>query len=153
MSTRVTGGVVGAVFGVALSWTGMSSPEVIRQALLLENSYLFLMFGSAVVTAFVGLRVLQAVRARAVLTGEQVSWSKSMPERRNVAGGLMFGTGWALSGACPGPVATQLGQGVAWSLFTIAGIVTGIVLYKRRQAAEGKPRTRAAASAAPAALP
>ena len=153
MRARVTGGVVGAVFGVALSWTGMSSPEVIRQALLLENSYLFLMFGSAVVTAFVGLRVLRALRARAVLTGEQVSWSNSRPERRNIAGGLMFGTGWALSGACPGPVATQLGQGVAWSLFTIAGIVTGIVLHKRRQAAAGKPRARAAASAAPAILP
>ena len=152
MSARFTGGVVGAVFGVALSWTGMSSPEVIRQALLLEDSYLFLMFGSAVVTAFVGLRLLRALRARAPLSGEQVSWTNSKPERRNVAGGLMFGTGWALSGACPGPVATQLGQGVAWSLFTIAGIVTGIVLCKRRQAAEGKPRTRAAASAAPAAL-
>ena len=73
MSARVTGGVVGAVFGVALSWTGMSSPEVIRQALLLENSYLFLMFGSAVLTAFVGLRLLRALRARAPLTGEQVS--------------------------------------------------------------------------------
>jgi uncharacterized membrane protein YedE/YeeE len=106
-----------------------------------------------VLTAFVGLRLLRALRARALLTGEQVGWTNSRPERRNVAGSLMFGTGWALSGACPGPVATQLGQGVAWSLFTIAGIVTGIVLYKRRQAAEGKPRTRAAASAAPAALP
>ena len=151
MRARVTGGVVGAVFGVALSWTGMSSPEVIRQALLLEDSYLFLMFGSAVVTAFVGLRLLRAFRARALLTGEQVSWTNSSPERRNVAGGLMFGTGWALSGACPGPVATQLGQGVAWSLFTIAGIVTGIVLHKRRQARAAKPRTRAAA-AAPAVL-
>jgi uncharacterized membrane protein YedE/YeeE len=146
MSARVTGGVVGAVFGAALSWTGMSSPEVIRQALLLEDSYLFLMFGSAVVTAFVGLRLLRALRARALVTGEQVSWTNSRPERRNVAGGLMFGTGWALSGACPGPVATQLGQGVAWSLFTIAGIVTGIVLHKRRQA-----RAAQLARAAPAA--
>ena len=148
MRARVTGGVVGAVFGVALSWTGMSSPEVIRQALLLEDSYLFLMFGSAVVTAFVGLRLLRAFRARALLTGEQVSWTNSSPERHNVAGGLMFGTGWALSGACPGPVATQLGQGVAWSLFTIAGIVTGIVLHKRRQARAAQPAR--AASAAPA---
>ena len=151
MSARVTGGVVGAVFGVALSWTGMSSPEVIRQALLLENSYLFLMFGSAVVTAFVGLRLLRAFRARAVLTGEQVSWTNSRPERPNVAGGLMFGTGWALSGACPGPVATQLGQGVAWSLFTIAGIVTGIVLYKRRQARAARPARAASAATATAA--
>ena len=151
MSARVTGGVVGAVFGVALSWTGMSSPEVIRQALLLEDSYLFLMFGSAVVTAFVGLRLLRAFRARALLTGEQVSWTNSSPERRNVAGGLMFGTGWALSGACPGPVATQLGQGVTWSLFTIAGIVTGIVLYKRRQARAARPARAASAATATAA--
>jgi uncharacterized protein len=151
MSARVAGGVVGAVFGVALSWTGMSSPEVIRQALLLENSYLFLMFGSAVLTAFVGLRLLRALRARAPLTGEQVSWSNSRPERRNLAGGLMFGTGWALSGACPGPVATQLGQGVAWSLFTIAGIVTGIVLHKRRQARAAQPARAASAATATAA--
>ena len=151
MRARVTGGVVGAVFGVALSWTGMSSPEVIRQALLLEDSYLFLMFGSAVVTAFVGLRLLRAFRARALLTGEQVSWTNSSPERRNVAGGLMFGTGWALSGACPGPVATQLGQGVAWSLFTIAGIVTGIVLHKRRQARAAQPARAASAATATAA--
>jgi uncharacterized protein len=151
MSARVTGGVVGAVFGAALSWTGMSSPEVIRQALLLEDSYLFLMFGSAVVTAFVGLRLLRALRTRALLTGEQVSWTNSRPERRNVAGSLMFGTGWALSGACPGPVATQLGQGVAWSLFTIAGIVTGIVLYKRRQARAAQPARAAPAATATAA--
>jgi uncharacterized membrane protein YedE/YeeE len=151
MSTRITGGVVGAVFGVALSWTGMSSPEVIRQALLLENSYLFLMFGSAVLTAFVGLRLLRALRTRAVLTGEQVSWTNSRPQRRNVAGSLMFGTGWARSGACPGPVATQLGQGVAWSLFTIAGIVTGIVLYRRRQVRAAQPARAASASPATAA--
>jgi uncharacterized membrane protein YedE/YeeE len=46
---------------------------------------------------------------------------------------VVFGTGWALAGACPGPVATQLGQGVAWSLLTIAGIVAGIVLFTRRE--------------------
>jgi uncharacterized membrane protein YedE/YeeE len=131
VSTRIAALAIGAVFGVALSWTGMSSPEVIRGALLLEDPYLFLMFGSAVATAFVGLRVLRALRTRALLTGEQVDWSVDKPQRRNVYGSLLFGVGWALSGACPGPVATQLGQGVAWSLFTIAGMTIGIVLYRR----------------------
>jgi uncharacterized membrane protein YedE/YeeE len=133
MGPRVTGALVGAVFGAALSWTGMSSPEVIRGALLLENSYLFLMFGSAVLTAFVGLRVLRALRSRAVITGEPVAWSVQKPARNNVVGSVLFGTGWALSGACPGPIATQLGQGVTWSLFTIAGIVVGIVVFGRRR--------------------
>jgi uncharacterized membrane protein YedE/YeeE len=141
MGTRLTGLLVGAVFGVALSWTGMSSPEVIRGALLLEDPYLFLMFASAVATAFVGLRVLRALRTRALLTGDRVEWSVDKPQRRNVTGSLLFGVGWALSGACPGPVATQLGQGIAWSLFTIAGIAIGIVLHNRREA---KPPLRAA---------
>jgi uncharacterized protein len=134
MSKQLTGLIVGAVFGVALSWTGMSSPEVIRGALLFEDSYLFLMFASAVATAFVGIRVLRALRARALLTGEPVGWSVAPPERRHVVGSLMFGTGWAISGACPGPIATQLGQGVAWSLFTLAGVVVGIAIFLRARA-------------------
>ena len=133
MRARITGALLGGVFGAALSWTGMSSPEVIRQALLLENSYLFLMFGSAVLTAFVGLRVLRALRSEAVITRKPVAWSVSRPGRNTVLGSVLFGTGWALSGACPGPIATQLGQGVAWSLFTIAGIVVGIVASGRRE--------------------
>jgi uncharacterized membrane protein YedE/YeeE len=132
-SRRLTGFLVGAVFGATLSWTGMSSPEVIREALLFEDAYLFLMFASAVGTAFVGLRVLRALRVRAVLTGERVDWSVDRPQRRHVAGSLLFGTGWAIAGACPGPIATQLGQGVAWSLFTLAGVVAGIVLFLRTQ--------------------
>lgn len=131
MSKQLTGLLVGAVFGVALSWTGMSSPEVIRSALLFEDAYLFLMFASAVATAFVGLRVLRALHARAVLTGEPVSWSVDRPAPRHIWGSLLFGVGWAISGACPGPIATQLGQGVAWSLFTLAGLVGGILVFLR----------------------
>ena len=152
MGARTTGAVLGVIFGVALSWTGMSSPEVIRSALLFEDAYLFLMFGSAVGTAFVGLRVLRLLRSRALLSGRPIAWSVARPERRHVAGSLLFGAGWGLAGACPGPVATQLGQGVAWSLLTIAGMVAGILLYKRRQA-RAPASGRAAAVAAPALLP
>ena len=48
----------------------MSSPEVLREALLLENAYLYLFFASAVATATLGLWLLRRARARALLTGE-----------------------------------------------------------------------------------
>ena len=140
MERRLAGFIVGVVFGVTLSWTGLSSPEVIRQALLFEDSYLYLFFISAVTTAFLGLRLLRALRARAVLTGDPVDWSVDRPQRRHVAGSVLFGTGWAIAGACPGPIATQLGQGVAWSLFTLAGVVIGIAIFLRTRAPASAPR-------------
>src|SRR5437763_1104927 len=137
MATRAVGAVVGVVFGVTLSWTGMTSPNVIRSALLFERAYLFLFFASAVATAFVGLRVLRALRSRAVVTGDPVRWTTQSPERRHIAGSVIFGIGWAVSDACPGPIFTQLGQGIAWSLFTIVGVAIGVRLYAARQGARG----------------
>ncbi|MDX6668512.1 MAG: uncharacterized protein QOK04_1892 [Solirubrobacteraceae bacterium] len=133
MSARLAAGLVGVVFGVALSWTGMTSPEVIRQALVLQSSYLFLMFGSAVAVAFVGMQLARRRRMRAVITGAPIDWTTARPRRNVYGGAVLFGIGWAISDACPGPVATQLGQGILWSLCTIAGIVIGIRLYASRQ--------------------
>ena len=140
MSTRVAGAVIGIVFGVVLSWSGMTSPEVIRQGLLFESSYLFLFFGAAVSTSFVGLWILRRRAPRALLTGERVQWETVKPERRHVAGSLLFGIGWGVAGACPGPIATQLGQGIAWGIPTTIGLVLGIVLFGRLQASAGRAR-------------
>ena len=59
-------------------------------------------------------------------------------------GSLIFGVGWAVADACPGPIATQVGQGVLWSLFTITGVVAGIVLALRVERLS--PRARRAGS-------
>jgi uncharacterized membrane protein YedE/YeeE len=126
--------VVGFVFGLSLSWSGMSDPDVLRDGLLFRDSYLFLFFISALSTAFVGLRVLKVLQARALLTGEPVSWTRVAPERRHVVGSLLFGVGWAVADACPGPVAAQLGQGVFWSVATALGLVFGVWLFLRRAA-------------------
>ena len=71
---------------------------------------------------------------RAVLTGEPVGWVRQAPRRNHVVGSLIFGLGWGVADACPGPIATQVGQGVMWSLFTITGVVGGIVLAQRASA-------------------
>ncbi len=144
--TRVAGLAIGIVFGVVLSWSGMTSPDVIREGLLFQSSYLFLFFAGAVSTAFVGLWLLRRRAPRALLTGEPVQWDTIKPERRHIAGSLIFGIGWGVSGACPGPIATQLGQGIAWGVPTTIGLVLGILLFDRLQA-----RAQAAPARAPAA--
>jgi uncharacterized membrane protein YedE/YeeE len=149
MRPKLAALVIGVVFGVTLSWTGLSSPEIIRDGLLFKSAYLFLFFGSAVATAFVGLRVLRARRERAILVDKPVRWNVERPQRRHIVGSLVFGTGWAIADACPGPIATQLGQGVVWSLFTIAGVVTGIAIYLRRQQTAGQAEPAAPLEPAP----
>jgi uncharacterized membrane protein YedE/YeeE len=133
---RRAAALVGVAFGFLLSWGQATSPDRIREMLLLEDPYLYLMLGSGVLVASAGVRLLRRARAHALVTGEPVAWETLRPERRHVVGSVLFGTGWAVSDACPGPIAAQLGQGFAWSLFTLAGVVIGIALYLRRQERE-----------------
>ena len=111
------------------------SPDVIRSALLFEDSYLYLFFASAVATAAIGLRLLRR--------SGRVAWTPVQPARRHVTGALMFGIGWGVSDACPGPIATQIGQGIAWALPTLAGVVLGVYLFQRR-GAETEPASEPA---------
>ena len=126
--------LVGAVFGLTLSWSGMTNPDVLRDGLLFRDAYLMLFFASALTTAFVGLRLLKIFEARALLTGERVAWTTVRPERRHVIGSVLFGVGWAVADVCPGPIAAQLGQGVPWALATLAGLVLGLRHFSRRSA-------------------
>src|SRR3954454_2504017 len=139
LRTRVAGAVVGAIFGATLCWTGMISPNVIRGALLFENSYLFLFFGSPVLTGVVGLRILKRVRQRAVLTDKPLTFKPERPQRRHVVGALVFGVGWGVADACPGPILAQLGQGIGWGVITFVGVVGGVYFFLRQGAKETEP--------------
>jgi uncharacterized membrane protein YedE/YeeE len=139
MAERVAGALIGLVFGFVVVWSGMISPNVIRGALLFENSYLFLFFAAAVGTAALGLALVRRRSPRALLTGAPVRWTRDHVERRHVAGALLFGTGWGIANVCPAPIAAQLGQGMAWALPVATGVVIGVALHLRRNRTETEP--------------
>ena len=139
MRTRLVALAVGLVFGLVLCWSRMADPDVIRSALLLEQSYLYLFFASAVLVAAIGGELVRRSRRRALLADAPVGWSRQRPQRRHLVGGLVFGLGWAVADACPGPIATQLGQAIPWAVATMAGVVLGIVLFQRGPTGETEP--------------
>jgi uncharacterized membrane protein YedE/YeeE len=149
MGARAAAGVLGAAFGFLISWGQFSDPDRIRDMLLLEDPYLYLMMASAIAVGFAGLRLLRRARARAFVTGEEIDFETTRPEGRHYAGAALFGVGWAVADSCPAPIAAQLAQGVAWSLFTIAGIVIGILIYLRRQERPADASARPAPSRLP----
>jgi uncharacterized membrane protein YedE/YeeE len=131
-AVKLSAVVLGALFGFLISWGQFVSPDRIREMLLLEDPYLYLMMFSAMAVGLVGLRLLRRAGRRALFTGEPIGWLTERPRRNHVVGAAIFGAGWALADSCPAPIAGQLAQGVGWSLFTIAGVLIGIELYLRR---------------------
>lgn len=123
--TRAVAAVFGAGFGFVLAWAQLTDPERIRQMLLLEDAHYYLMMATAFAVGTLGTRLLRARRARTLVTGEPVSVETSPVERRHVTGSVLFGLGWAVTNACPGPIAAQLGQGLWWGLLTLAGFLAG----------------------------
>jgi uncharacterized membrane protein YedE/YeeE len=137
--TRAAGLLVGLAFGLVLAWSGVMSPDVIRSGLLFEDSYLYLFFASAVATATIGLFLLRRAG--------HTTWTPLRPERRHVTGALIFGVGWGISDACPGPIAAQLGQGIGWAVWTLVGVGLGVWLYLR-SGEETEPASEAPAGTA-----
>lgn len=133
---RASAAVLGGVFGFIISWGQFTDPDRIRDMLLLEDPYLYLMMASAIAVGFAGTRLLRRRGTRALLTGDSIRWSVAKPARHHVAGAALFGLGWAVADSCPAPIAAQLTQGVLWSLFTIAGVFIGILGYFRWQERE-----------------
>ena len=136
MKTKVIGLLGGLVFGFTLAWARLTDPRVIRDMLLLNEPHVFLIMGSAVAIAAVGVRVLKASGARCIVTGEPVGWSIERPRTRHVAGSILFALGWTVAGTCPGPVAAMIGEGRLIGVPVVVGLLAGVTL--QRMLAAGK---------------
>jgi uncharacterized membrane protein YedE/YeeE len=134
----------GAGFGFVLAWARLNDPDVIYAMLRLQEPYVFLIMGSTIATASLGVRLLRARHARALINGAPVSWQTTMPTRDHVVGSVLFGLGWSISCTCPGPIAVQLGRGEISGVFTALGLLAGIAL---RDATRGATVAKGAAPA------
>jgi len=120
--------VLGTIFGFALSRSGATEYDLINQMFTGQNLTVVYLIGSAVVIAALGMQVLRLMGNR-TLAGVEIKVHQKPLYWGNVVGGLVFGVGWALSGACPGTVLGQLGEGKALALFTVAGLIAGTYIY------------------------
>lgn len=134
MTAKLVGLLTGVGFGFALAWSDVTNPEVIRDMLLLRELHVFLLMGSAILVAGVGVRVVRALGLRALLTREPIAWTTAPVQSRHVVGSAMFGAGWSVACTCPGPIAAMIGQGQVSGLVVAAGLVTGIAIKLRLDA-------------------
>lgn len=117
----------GVAFGFVLVGARLSDYDVIHRMLLFRDWQPFLVLGSAVAVAATSLRLLRRAGWTTPLGG-RLRLSPSPVGRHHVVGSLLFGTGWAVAGTCPGPALAMVGSGRLLGLCTVAGLCLGIVL-------------------------
>ena len=131
MTAKLIGLLAGAGFGFVIAWAGVTDPAAIRSMLLLQDPHVFLIMGSAIVVAGIGVRGLRFLQLRSLVGREPIAWSPIPVERRHIAGSAIFGAGWSVACTCPGPVAAMIGQGHFAGLIVSAGLLSGILLKHR----------------------
>lgn len=121
--------VLGVLFGIVLSKSEVISWYRIYEMFRFQSFHMYGVIGSAVM---VGGLLIQWIKYRQMktYTGEEVNLQ---PKDRSVAryllGGAIFGLGWALTGACPGPLFILLGHGMVSIGLVIVSAVFGTFLY------------------------
>jgi uncharacterized membrane protein YedE/YeeE len=122
--------VMGVLFGVVLTKGELVSWYRIEEALRFKGLYLYLVFTSALAVAAPGFALLKRRRVRS-LTGEPIAIPPKVMGRgvRYVAGGALFGLGWGIVGACPGPLFALVGAGIGVMAVTILAAVVGTWSY------------------------
>ena len=124
------GFAVGLAFGFLLVGAGVHRYEVIRDALLLRDPYVFLLMGAAVATA---APLLYLLRRRGWVTplGGPLVLPNEPVRRTNFAGSAVFGAGWAVTGSCPGPALASVAGGNIVGAWVVGGLFAGIWLYEK----------------------
>lgn len=116
----------GLAFGFLFAAAGLNQYDVIHSMLLLENFEPFLIMGSAMGTALPVLWILEK-RGWKTPLGGPLALTRWQFERKHIGGGIVFGTGWAITGACPGTISTTIGAGSLLGVVLMAGTLVGIV--------------------------
>ena len=121
---------IGILFGIALTKGEVISWFRIQEMFRFQSFHMYGILGVAVATAAVSIALIRKFELRA-LTGELVVLEPKSLGRgtRYWAGGSIFGMGWGLTGACPGPFFALLGAGISVIAVTIASAVAGTWLY------------------------
>lgn len=121
---------LGILFGIVLTKSEVISWFRIQEMFRFQAFHMYGIIGSAVVTAAISLMVIKRIGARS-LDGQVISVPPKVmgSGTRYWAGGTLFGLGWALVGACPGPLMALLGNGITVILVPITAAVLGTWLY------------------------
>ncbi|MBC6609533.1 YeeE/YedE family protein [Hymenobacter sp. BT507] len=120
--------VLGVLFGVILTKSEVVSWWRIQEMFRFQSFHMYGVIGSAILVGMVSIQLIKRNRLKTI-NGEEISLTDKKYTHGTWIGGLIFGLGWALTGACPGPIFAQLGSGVAGATVLLLAALAGTWTY------------------------
>lgn len=120
--------VVGILFGIVFVKAEIISWYRIQEMFRLQSFHMYGVIGSAVVVGIVSVWVIKKFNIKTI-AGETIKFSPKEFNKGQVIGGLLFGLGWAITGACPGPLYAQIGAGYTVVIVTLLSAILGTWTY------------------------
>ncbi|MBL8000890.1 MAG: YeeE/YedE family protein [Flavobacteriales bacterium] len=118
----------GVLFGIVFVKAEIISWFRIQEMFRFESFHMYGVIGTAVMVGMLSVFLIRRTKARTIY-GEEIHIPTKEFNRGQLFGGLMFGLGWAITGACPGPLFAQVGAGFGAVIVTFLSAWAGTYVY------------------------
>ena len=119
---------LGIMFGIVLIKSEVVRWQRIHDMFLFKEPHMYLIIGTAVIVGGISMWLIKRFEIKTV-DGEPIEYKPKPYTKGIIIGGTIFGMGWAITGACPGPIYAQIGAGEPVAVLTFIGALIGMYLY------------------------
>lgn len=121
--------LAGILFGIVMAKSEAISWYRIQEMFRFQSFHMYGIIGTAVVLGVIGVALIKKFQLRDISGDPIVFYPKAKSVPRYLIGGTIFGLGWALSGACPGPMVVNIGYGFLTMAVVLVFATVGTYLY------------------------
>jgi hypothetical protein len=119
---------MGIFFGIILVKSEVISWFRIQEMFRLQSFHMYGVIGSAIAVGMLSVFLIRKFNIKTIY-GEQITIPDKKFNKGQIYGGLIFGLGWAMTGACPGPLFAQIGMGATVVIVTLFSAIAGTWVY------------------------
>ena len=119
---------IGVYLGIIFVKSEVVRWQRVHDMFLFREAHMYLIIGVGVAVAMVSMMAIKRLGVRS-LNGKTITYKPKPYHKGVILGGTCFGAGWAITGACPGPIYAQIGAGEWMACFTFVGAMLGMFAY------------------------
>jgi uncharacterized protein len=119
---------VGIIFGIGFTKAEIISWFRIQEMFRLQSFHMYGVIGVAIAVGMISILLIKKYNLKTIY-GEKIEFHPKKFSKGQIIGGVIFGLGWAMTGACPGPLFAQIGAGFLPIAIVLLSAVAGTWVY------------------------